>query len=294
MHPVGVVFILAGLVFFLLFFLQVLVLELAVLAGIPSNDILSFSQGVFPATGLYQVVLTNKVLIFAGQIAFILAAIFVARGAGALEDEIPYSTKVPLRYLLITGAAMLIAIPGLQLFYIPKSIFEGEMLKPFAQFVIGNEDTIEKTLMEFMKTDLLLNILLVGVAPAICEEFLFRGVLQSQLQRFMPKQASVWVQAFIFSFIHFQFLGFFPRFIMGIGFGYLRLWTGSLWPAMVAHFANNTFSTIVAYLALQGIINKAWVKSDIELSPAIMIPSLILSGFLFYLLYQQKPKHEIA
>lgn len=40
--------------------------------------------------------------------------------------------------------------------------------------------------------------------------------------------------------MHFQFFGFVPRTLMGVFFGYLFIWSGSLWPAVFAHSLNNT------------------------------------------------------
>lgn len=98
--------------------------------------------------------------------------------------------------------------------------------------------------------DLLVNILLIGLTPAICEEFAFRGALQSQFnQAFKNHHLAIWTAAIIFSFIHFQFLGFFPRMLLGAFFGYLVVYSGSLWPAILAHFINNTVGVITYYVA---------------------------------------------
>ena len=42
-----------------------------------------------------------------------------------------------------------------------------------------------------------------------------------------------------------QFLGFFPRLILGAVLGYMLVWSGSLWLPIVAHFTNNAFAVIV-------------------------------------------------
>ena len=93
------------------------------------------------------------------------------------------------------------------------------------------------------------NLLAMAVVPAICEEMFFRGVLLSWLKdSFRNKHLAVWLSAIIFSAIHIQFFGFFPRMLLGAYFGYLFLWTGSLWTVIIAHFLNNAIVVIAAFL----------------------------------------------
>ena len=53
---------------------------------------------------------------------------------------------------------------------------------------------------------------------------------------------SIWLTALVFSAVHMQFLGFFPRLILGAVLGYMLVWSGSLWLPIVAHFTNNAFA----------------------------------------------------
>jgi len=103
---------------------------------------------------------------------------------------------------------------------------------------------------------LLVNLLVIGIIPAVCEEFLFRGIILTWFKNiFNNIHLSVFLSAVIFSAIHFQFYGFVPRFLLGLYFGYLFVWTGSLMPCIVAHFINNGMSVVVAYLSNNKIIN---------------------------------------
>lgn len=98
--------------------------------------------------------------------------------------------------------------------------------------------------------ELLFNLLVVAVAPAIGEELLFRGVLQRQLERLsgIPHLA-IWVTAVIFSAIHLQFEGFIPRMVLGAALGYLFYWTRNLWVPIVAHFVFNGMQVLGQYVA---------------------------------------------
>ncbi|MEQ8521271.1 MAG: CPBP family intramembrane glutamic endopeptidase, partial [Vicingaceae bacterium] len=77
----------------------------------------------------------------------------------------------------------------------------------------------------------------------------FRGLIQPfLLRRTGNHHTAIWITAIIFSAIHLQFYGFFPRMFLGALFGYLMVWTGSLWAPILAHFANNAGAVAISYL----------------------------------------------
>lgn len=89
-------------------------------------------------------------------------------------------------------------------------------------------------------------LLVMAVIPALCEELLFRGLLQGLLKRWGIHLA-VWVSAALFASIHGQFYAFLSILVLGAALGYLRQWSGSLlWPT-VLHFVNNAGIVIQVY-----------------------------------------------
>jgi membrane protease YdiL (CAAX protease family) len=105
---------------------------------------------------------------------------------------------------------------------------------------------------------LLLNLLVLAIVPAIGEELLFRGLVQRySIQWLKNIHAGIWVSAFIFSFVHFQFMGFLPRMILGAFFGYVTIWTGSLYASMLLHFINNATAVIISYLILNNGLDES-------------------------------------
>jgi membrane protease YdiL (CAAX protease family) len=124
---------------------------------------------------------------------------------------------------------------------------------------------------------LLIALFVVTLLPALGEEILFRGVIQTKLSEQLNNiHAAIWLAAAIFSAIHFQFYGFIPRMMLGALFGYLYYWTGSLWVAVLAHFANNGFVLVMMYLH-----NIDLVKINIEETKSMpewmVLISLVLS-----------------
>tara|TARA_R100001015_G_C4606932_1_gene162012 strand:- start:275 stop:1204 length:930 start_codon:yes stop_codon:yes gene_type:complete len=96
--------------------------------------------------------------------------------------------------------------------------------------------------------DLWVNVMLMGLLPAVGEELIFRGIMQRTIQKSTRNHhIGIWVAAFFFSALHFQFYGFLPRMVLGAFFGYLLVWTNSLWAPILAHFINNTMALLIAY-----------------------------------------------
>ncbi|GAA4317439.1 CPBP family intramembrane glutamic endopeptidase [Compostibacter hankyongensis] len=96
---------------------------------------------------------------------------------------------------------------------------------------------------------LLYNLLLIAIVPAIAEEWFFRGVLQRLLIRMSGRPwLGILIAAVIFSLLHGEMLGFFPRLALGIVLGCLFYFSGSLWTAITAHFLNNGLQIVLTYL----------------------------------------------
>ncbi len=93
-------------------------------------------------------------------------------------------------------------------------------------------------------------LIIVAIVPAIGEELLFRGVLQKIfIQWTKNPHWGIWITAILFSALHMQFFGFFPRMLLGVLFGYLFYWTNSLWLPILGHFINNGSVVLISYIA---------------------------------------------
>ena len=101
---------------------------------------------------------------------------------------------------------------------------------------------------------MLVNLLVMALLPAVCEEMMFRGWLQRVLGKSVNYHTAIWVSAFVFSAIHFQFYGFIPRMLIGAALGYLYYYTGSLWASVLAHFVNNASAVLVAFVSYNGLV----------------------------------------
>jgi hypothetical protein len=94
----------------------------------------------------------------------------------------------------------------------------------------------------------------VVVAAPLCEEFFFRGLLQKGISEWLGGESPVrplLLTSLLFSLLHFDPVGFLARWELGLLFGLLALRTGSLWPGIFAHAANNGVSAGL-FLAARG------------------------------------------
>jgi membrane protease YdiL (CAAX protease family) len=115
---------------------------------------------------------------------------------------------------------------------------------PLPHWMISWEESADKQLKAFLTVrstaDILVNLLIVGLLPAIFEELCFRGALQRILiQMFKRPIIAILLTGAFFSAFHMQFLGFFPRMFMGVLLGLIYWYSGSLWTSIIAHFVVN-------------------------------------------------------
>lgn len=102
-----------------------------------------------------------------------------------------------------------------------------------------------------MRVALLPVVVLVG--PAV-EELLFRGALLSLLRRRLGDGWAIAISAIVFGTVHLPDLGWLwyavPNLILvGVFCAWLRVRSGSIWPAFVTHAANNALATIAWFTA---------------------------------------------
>jgi membrane protease YdiL (CAAX protease family) len=87
------------------------------------------------------------------------------------------------------------------------------------------------------------DLLALAIAPAVCEELLFRGALQSSIAN---RWLALVVPAVAFGAFHASPKKFLPAAALGLLLGAIRARAGSLWPAVAFHAANNTLVLVLA------------------------------------------------
>ena len=240
-----------------------------------------------------------KILIVAQQIGLFLIPAIVL---GIFEGKKPqnfYGMKAPkLEMLGLVFLIMLVSTPFLgKLAEWNAGLHLPNALQWLESWMRKLEDQGAVTTKAILKgvtiSALISNLLLVAVVPAICEELIFRGGLQRTLLRLIKNpHIGIWTSAIIFSTIHFQFFGFFPRLILGAMFGYIYFYTGSIWYTVFAHFLNNGYAVVVTwYLQTKNMpIEKA---DEMTMPIYAALISAVLTLALFKFLQQKTQQKEL-
>jgi uncharacterized protein len=193
---------------------------------------------------------------------FILPPLIVAWLFHASMTEYLSLSKKPMLPAILLVALLIIIINPFINFTgaINAEMHFPEWMSGVERWMRNAEDTAEKLTKAFLKVDtiggLFLNLFMIAVLPALGEELLFRGVIQklfSQITR--NHHWGIWISAALFSALHMQFYGFIPRLLLGGMFGYLLVWSGSLWLPILAHFINNAAAVILLYMIDKGQID---------------------------------------
>lgn len=155
--------------------------------------------------------------------------------------------------LMMAGFIALTALPLISFTgYLNSQLVLPDFLSGLQDWIEAREEVSQGLILQFLQQsepiDLVINLIMIAIIPAIGEELFFRGFLQRVFQSRYSAHVSIWLAAAIFSAIHLQFLGFVPRMLLGALFGYLVFWSGSVWPAIVAHAINNGTAVVISYV----------------------------------------------
>jgi sodium transport system permease protein len=121
-------------------------------------------------------------------------------------------------------------------------------------------------------------ILFIAVLPAICEEIAFRGTLLYGLRRKLRPAGLILTVGIIFGLFHVALFRILPTAFLGMILTTMALLTGSIFPGMVAHAANNALSL---WLADSGFSlgNLSWIW---------YLSATAVFAFAFYILYRSR------
>jgi membrane protease YdiL (CAAX protease family) len=151
-----------------------------------------------------------------------------------------------------------------------------------------------KTLTDFLTKfdsplELFVALIVIAIIAGIGEELIFRGLIQRKLLLGIKNyHLAIWISAIIFSGIHMQFYGFFPRMFLGALFGYLYYWSGNIWVPIFAHIFNNGLAVVLMHM-----VNQKKISPEIEKLDTIPMPYVTVSVLLFGgLMYLFKKKYS--
>lgn len=220
---------------------------------------------------------------------------------GNFSEYLKINRSTRVQSFLLASICLLAVIPFINfLGAINSQMTFPESLSGLEGWMRNMEDAAQLMIEKFMKVDsfggLMFNIFMIAVLPALGEELMFRGVIQRIFSDWTKNYHwGIWISAFLFSAMHMQFYGFLPRMALGAMFGYLLVWTGTMWVPILAHFVNNLMGVLGYFLIGKGVISKdieEWGTGS-EQIPLVLISFLAVGILLFVIFRSEQAKTKM-
>lgn len=128
---------------------------------------------------------------------------------------------------------------------------------------------LEGALTDLMTRNLSISLLLVAVLPAVCEELLFRGMIQRGLEG-LGAAWSVLLSGLLFGLFHFDFQRLAAQTIIGLLSAYAVYRTGSIFNGMILHFMHNCLLTLLSNFMAGSQVDGIKVVTDPFATPEFM------------------------
>jgi len=222
--------------------------------------------------------------------AFLAAYLFsrTVTGYFGLERITPVNWYVAVLFLMLASIPFINLLASLnEMIVFPKSLSGLEQrLKDF-------EEGAQQATKLFLNVDsaggIFFNIFMIALLPAVGEELIFRGALQKIFTRWTGNiHTAIVICGFLFSLMHFQFYGFFPRWLLGVMFGYLMVWSGTIWLPIFAHFVNNAVAVFFSCMIHKGIISEKveYIGASFGDIPVTIVTTTV-AAWLLWKIYQR-------
>ena len=207
--------------------------------------------------GLLAMGYMQGALIRTFQLRLVLIISEMALALPALLVALLLANQIPELYRfapLSSGGAFKTVALGLAFWGLSLGVFEAQyvFVKPPLEY-LQQFQGLHETLRPHRALGWVFSIAAIAVAPAVCEEMLFRGLLTPVFQRAMGSTLAIVLSAALFGVIHVDGLrdgtSVYYRvpfaFVLGMLLAKLRIDTGSLWPPMIAHATLNATTFLV-------------------------------------------------
>lgn len=253
------------------------IITLAV-AGGKAQSIITMSYGIIQLIQVISVLF----MFFLPTIAF--SYLFKDTPTKYMKLSVPHSwLYLLLSIMLVVSIQPLINFIG---FYneqltLPDSM--GIIERIFRSMADNNAALMAKLLANNSFVGIIINLFVIAFVAALVEECFFRGCLQQILVKIAGNiHVGIWLTAIIFSLIHFDIYGFFPRVLLGAILGYIFVWTQNLWYSFLVHFLNNAAVVILQlfYYKSAKIQSSTFeMKSDM---PYLIVGTIVLVITIYF------------
>lgn len=179
-------------------------------------------------------------ILFLGLATFLVVRLNIGSESKRSFLRIKWNNQV-VKYLLMGGLLIIVIQPIIiYLGYLNSLI---PIPETFSDLQVSQYEMIE----DFLRTDGIIwfGLLNIALIPAICEELLFRGYILRAFEKSWGPIVAVLISGLIFGMFHIQLGNIFPLATLGIVLALMTWLSGTLWPAIIAHFINNGAAVLV-------------------------------------------------
>jgi membrane protease YdiL (CAAX protease family) len=231
---------------------------------------------------------------------------------GLMRPSVLLSSGATTQFvLLITAlaAAMLSPVPFLRRLRLNPSTLSpvGYIIAPIGalsvsflfSFLVGLLDIHNSGTLKMMGDvfkqlspgELVIAIIIVGIAPGFAEEFLFRGYMQTRLSQRMGRWAAILITAVLFGLMHMDPLQ--SPFALGFGIylGYLAEKSGSIRPTMLCHAVNNSIQVLLGWLP--GPASATESPDRLTCAILALVAAGVLALCVLYIKYKVQPPPQL-
>jgi uncharacterized protein len=269
---------------------------MGLLATNPTPAVRSFFRASQGASHIFLFVVSSIGTIWALNRAYLLRRPYA--GTQWARNWISYFNldKAPSANVTFLGIALLLVIVPLvhYSYMLNKALPLADWMRTLES---NTADAIKGLLIMDTPWEFIANLMVIAVLPAIGEELVFRGIVQPQLEKVTKKPwTAILITAVVFSAIHMQFEGFFPRLLLGIVLGWLYWQTKNLWVPILAHLFNNGIQVIGVYMFKSGLTSVDMEKDmDVPWYAALISVALVLGvGYLIQQICKSQQQESSA
>ena len=190
--------------------------------------------------------------------------------------------KFSIKYLLVTIFLSLVCVFGMSNFV---SLFDAVLAK------IGFNGSYALPIPMDNFGYLVLNLILLAVLPAICEELVFRGIIFNGLKQYGNMKA-VFLSATLFMLVHSSVEQTVYPFFVGIVLALLMLRTNNIIYPILLHFLNNAIVVVINYISVQsGAVSEFTLSTfNILFAIALAILAVLCIVIVFKIILKNKNK----
>ena len=179
-------------------------------------------------------------VLFLGMATFFIVRLNIGSESSRKFLRIQWNNQV-LRYL-ISGSLLIVIIQPVVIYlgYLNSLI---PIPETFSELQVSQYEMIE----DFLRTDGIIwfGLLNIALVPAFCEELLFRGYVLRAFEKSWGPVLAIFISGLIFGFFHIQLGNVLPLTALGVILALMTWLSGTIWPAILAHFINNGAAVLV-------------------------------------------------